>query len=313
MKKIKSILLTRVTFFLFGCGSVATTTVSGIDGTLNENVEAENYQGLKRTVAIARFSNETEYAKGAFYDKENDPVGRQAVDILSAKLAATGKFILFEREDLEQINLEAGLSQKEIQKIGADYLIVGSITEFGRKTTGEVGLFTKTKKQTVEAGVNIRLVDVSTGQIVYSEEGKGEAETETSTTLGFGGQAGYDATLSDKAISAAIEKLVENIEKTCLDRPWKSYFLSFDSEAIVIAGGVQQGLKNGQELYVYTYGKKVKNPQTGMLIELPGEKVGKIKVLTSGGTTVSDEYSFVSVVEGNLEANKISSYFIQDK
>lgn len=313
MKIIKSILLTLVTFFLFGCVSVATTTVSGIDGTLNENVEAENYQGLKRTVAISRFSNETEYAKGAFYDKENDPVGRQAVDILSAKLAATGKFILFEREDLEQINLEAGLSQKEIQKIGADYLIVGSITEFGRKTTGEVGLFTKTKKQTVEAGVNIRLVDVSTGQIVYSEEGKGEAETETSTTFGFGGQAGYDATLSDKAISAAIEKLVENIEKTCLDRPWKSYFLSFDSEAIIIAGGVQQGLKNGQELYVYTYGKKVKNPQTGMLIELPGEKVGKIKVLTSGGTTVSDEYSFVSVVEGNLEPNKISSYFIQDK
>ena len=125
MKKIKSILLTLVTFLLFGCGSVATTTVSGIDGTLNENVEAENYQGLKRTVAIARFSNETEYAKGAFYDKENDPVGRQAVDILSAKLAATGKFILFEREDLEKVNLEAGLSQKEIQKIGADYFATG--------------------------------------------------------------------------------------------------------------------------------------------------------------------------------------------
>lgn len=30
-------------------------------------------------------------------------------------------------------------------------------------------------------------------------------------------------------------------------------------------------------------------------------------------TTVSDEYSFVSVLEGNFESNKISSYFIQDK
>ena len=42
-------------------------------------------QSLKRKVAIARFSNETEYAKGAFYDKANDPVGKQAGDILATK------------------------------------------------------------------------------------------------------------------------------------------------------------------------------------------------------------------------------------
>ena len=42
---------------------------------------------LKRKVAIGRFSNETQYAKGIFYDKENDPMGKQALDILSAKLA----------------------------------------------------------------------------------------------------------------------------------------------------------------------------------------------------------------------------------
>ena len=49
---------------------------------------------IKRKVAIGRFSNETQYAKGIFYDKENDPMGKQALDILSAKLAASGKFLL---------------------------------------------------------------------------------------------------------------------------------------------------------------------------------------------------------------------------
>ena len=29
-----------------------------------------------------RFSNETQYAKGLFYDKENDPMRKQALDIL---------------------------------------------------------------------------------------------------------------------------------------------------------------------------------------------------------------------------------------
>lgn len=49
---------------------------------------------IKRKVAIGRFSNETQYAKGLFYDKDNDPMRKQALDILSAKLAASGKFIL---------------------------------------------------------------------------------------------------------------------------------------------------------------------------------------------------------------------------
>ncbi len=53
-----------------------------------------SYTTLKRKVAIGRFTNETQYAKGIFYDRENDPMRKQALDILSAKLAASGKFIL---------------------------------------------------------------------------------------------------------------------------------------------------------------------------------------------------------------------------
>ena len=47
---------------------------------------------IKRKVAIGRFSNETQYGKGLFYDKENDPMGKQALDILSSKLATSGNF-----------------------------------------------------------------------------------------------------------------------------------------------------------------------------------------------------------------------------
>ena len=116
---------------------------------------------IKRKVAIGRFSNETQYAKGIFYDKENDPMGKQALDILSAKLAASGKFLLLERSDLAQLLEEAKKSESGLQTIGADYMIIGSITEFGRKNTGKEGVFTSTKMQTVEAAVAIRLVDVS--------------------------------------------------------------------------------------------------------------------------------------------------------
>ncbi len=57
-------------------------------------LSAQEERTIKRKVAIGRFSNETQYAKGIFYDKENDPMRKQALDILSSKLAASGKFIL---------------------------------------------------------------------------------------------------------------------------------------------------------------------------------------------------------------------------
>ncbi len=313
MKITKFVGLGLISLALVGCGSTAKTTVNKVDGSLNQEVKAQDYQGLKRTVAIARFSNETEYAKGAFYDKENDPVGKQAVDILSAKLAARGKFILLERADADKIQAEVEKNGGSTQKVPADYLIIGSITEFGRKTTGEVGFVSRSKTQTVEAGVSLRLVDVRTGQVIYSEEGHGEAETNSSTTFGMGGVQGYDATLSDKAISAAIEKLVDNIEQTCMDRPWKSYFLSYDKDGIIIAGGAKQGVKVGSVLPVYERGKQVKNPQTGMMIELPGKQVAKLTVLMVGGSTVTDEYAIVDLTEGSVDSAKLSNYVIQDK
>jgi curli biogenesis system outer membrane secretion channel CsgG len=268
---------------------------------------------LKRKVAIARFSNETQYAKGLFYDKDNDPIGKQAVDILSTKLASTNKFILLERQDMDKIMEELKFSGNEgIQKIGADYLIIGSVTEFGRKNVGDNNVFSRNKTQTVQAGVSIRLVDVATGQIIYSEEAKGEAETTNKTIMGVGERTDYDATLSDKAISAAISKLIENIINNCMDRLWKSYFLSYDEDGILISGGKTQGLQIGDIYEVIEKGKSVKNPQTGMMMELPGKSVGKVKIDLTGGENSQREFSMVSFIQGNIDKQRLNSYYIKE-
>ena len=267
---------------------------------------------IKRKVAIGRFSNETQYAKGLFYDKDNDPMRKQALDILSSKLASSGKFILLEREDLDLLVAEAG---EDMKKIGADYIILGSITEFGRKNEGRQKVFSSTKTQTVEAGVSIRLVESATGLIIYSDEAKGYAETTTKETLGVGGKAGYDATLSDKAISAAISQLVENIINKCMDKPWRSYILSVEDGTYIISGGASQGLAANDRFNVYKKGKSVKNPQTGMMIELPGSKVGEVTVISSIGDTPETEISFCSYSGEDLDLTKISEnyYIMEDK
>lgn len=284
--------------------------------TIVEPVKAENVKpdgmGIKRKVAIGRFTNETQYAKGIFYDKDNDPMGKQALDILSAKLAASGKFLLLERSDLASLLEEAKKNDGGLATIGADYMIIGSITEFGRKNTGKNGVFSSTKTQTVEAAVAIRLVDVSTGLIIFSDEGKGSAELTSKTTMGVGGNTSYDATLSDKAISEAIGQLVENIINKCTDKPWRSYFLSYDNEAQLIAGGASQGIKAGNTFAVKTKGKKVKNPQTGALIELPGKQIGTVTVVSTDGDTPETEYSVVTYSGNDINANNLSTYIIEE-
>lgn len=278
------------------------------------NVIQDDGNFLKRKVAIARFTNETQYAKGIFYSKANDPIAKQAFDILSTKLTSSGKFLLLERGDIEKIKDEYKVTgdSSTNQKIGADYIILGSVTEFGRKELGQSKVFSTSKTQTVQAAVSLRLVEVSTGLVIYSEEGKGEASAVAKTTMGLGATADYDQTLADKAISVAISKLVENIIQNCSNKPWKSYFLAYDEGAIIVSGGKSQGLKVGNTFVVFEKGRNIKNPQTGIIIELPGKIVGKVKIDSMAGETAESEYSMVSFIEGTINKDKLDNYIIKE-
>lgn len=268
---------------------------------------------LKRKVAIARFSNETKYGQGFFYDENNDRLGKQAMDILSSKLTATDKFVMLERVDLVHLTKEKQMGNLDSLSIPADYLILGSITEFGRKATSDVGVFSRSKKQTAQAKVTIRLVDVQTSRIVYSEDGEGEAFSEAETVIGVGKTADYDATLNDKALTAAISKLVSNVAENLLDKPWRSYVLSHEEGNYIISGGAIQGIKVGDTFAVYKRGQKVKNPQTGILVELPGKQVGTLRVESLVPGDVMTELSICSKASGEIPTTNFHEYYIQEK
>ncbi len=307
--------------FLFSCGG----SLQQIEKVpQKESVQASPSIGerggkyLKRKVAIARFTNETKYGKSSFFDDDADRGGKvdlvekQAMDILSARLASTDKFILLERADLDLLNKELGLANLATLNIAADYLIIGSVSEFGRHTTGKSGVVSRSKKQTAYAKVNIRLVDVYTGQIIFSEEGTGEAYSEAGTVLGIGGSAGYDGTLNDKAISTAISNLVGKVIENLLDKPWRSFILDYTDNSYIISGGKSQGLEVGDVFAVFKKGKSVKNPQTGMMIELPGEQVGKIKVTTLVGDIAANEAAVCIKDSGELPTDQFSDYCVQE-
>ena len=299
--------------FLAGCAAPTQEIVSKPIVTkpqVSKTIE-ETSKGLKRKVAIARFTNETKHGNSFLLDENKDRVGKQAKDILAARLTESGKFLMFERDDLDKILSEHELTGVSPEMVGADYLIVGSVSEFGRTIISEVGVFSRNKRQKARAVVNVRLVDVNTSQIIFAEEGTGEALSEAAAAFGIGTRAGYDSELDDKALSAAISKLISNLIENMLDRPWVAYVLDVQDGQIIISGGKSQGLRPGDELRLMQRGKKVKNPQTGLLIELPGTEVALIKVVDLVGEG-NNEVSICRLVSGNIPALSFDQLVVQE-
>lgn len=304
MKKGKFILvLGLVVVFFSGCVTTSPTVVHVQRPTVVQpQVITKEEPILKRKVAIARFSNEAEYGKSVLFGVNNSyNAEKQATDILSAKLAQSGKFILLERNDIDKINNELSTHNLKSLNIGADYLIVGSVTEFGRKNMSDTGVFSRSKIQVAYAKVSVRLIDVRSGQIIFAQEGSGKAKSEAGTAFGLGTHVGYDSTLNDKAISSAISSVVDGIMQNLLNKPWRSYVLSIKNNNVIIAGGAKQGLKIGDVLSVYLKGDSIKNPQTGMMIELPGKKIASIKIINQFGSNYVNEGSICQIINGNIK------------
>ncbi len=92
---------------------------------------------LKRKLALGRITNETIYGKSLLRDDKGDVLGKQVTDMLSKALTESGQYLVFERPDIERLKDEAKLTGQELNLVGVDTLIIGSLTEFGRKTEGK--------------------------------------------------------------------------------------------------------------------------------------------------------------------------------
>ncbi len=310
------VLLSLAFILVIGCSTVTKeqvntlpTTQPQVSATLAQ--DGGEYQGLRRKVAIARFSNETAAGASFLLDSANDRIGKQASDILAARLTETGKFILLERADLDKIAAEADLANIDRAAVGADYLIVGSVSEYGREAVSETGIFSRNKRQVARAKVNVRLVDVATGQIVYAEEGAGEAMSEANTVFGVGERAGYDASLDDRALSAAISKLVSNIVENLMDKAWQAYLIGQEEGLYIMTGGRSQGVKIGDEFRLMARGKTMTNPQTGLLIELPPKPVATLSIVSQAGEG-ENEVSLGQVSQGSLAGYDLANIVVRE-
>jgi|TARA_B110000503_G_scaffold140104_1_gene230142 curli biogenesis system outer membrane secretion channel CsgG len=260
---------------------------------------------LKRKVAIGRVTNETMHGRSLLRDQSGDPLGKQVADMLAQKLVESGQFLVLERPDINKIESESERTGNDFNIVGVDTLIMGSLVEFGRNTSGTKGFWSKSKKQAANAKVAFRLVDTSNGLAYFSASGAGEASTETGEVAFVGSTASYDGSLNDAAIDAAISDVVDEIMQNLSERPWYTVLLTAGDDGIFISGGESQGVRSGMRLAIEAIGKKVKSPQTGFLITLPGKKVATIEVLSTFGDNETNEGALVKITNGSISQYSI--------
>lgn len=204
-------------FMIAGCAVQAVETSTSI-APQQTAASATTYSGVKSALAVGKFDNRSSFMRGLFSDGV-DRLGGQSKTILLTHLQQSGRFNVLDRDNLQEIKAEAAIKGESQKLKGADFVVTGDVTEFGRKEVGDqqfFGILGRGKTQIAYSKVSINVVNIQTSEVVYSVQGAGEYSLSNREVLGFGGTASYDSTLNGKvldlAIREAVSRLVDGIE-----------------------------------------------------------------------------------------------------
>ena len=186
---------------------------------------AEGGSSGKPRIAVLEFSNKANnqwwFQNGAL----------AAQDVFVTELVKSRKFVVIEREKINAIMQEKGLTlsgdvdAKTAMRIGkllgVNYMLTGALTEYGNTDTnahgpgvGNLPSFGVHKRVFV-AALNARVFNVSTGEIVWADEARKEESSSSVSVGGFGGGV-HDDRMFDKVLKPIIQELVASLKSSDL-------------------------------------------------------------------------------------------------
>jgi curli biogenesis system outer membrane secretion channel CsgG len=219
MKNYK--LLACVFLALSGCAHQEESKTIAVEKVASAN---QDYSGPLTAISIGKFENRSNYMRGIFSDAV-DRLGNQAQTVLLSHLQQSKRFSVMDRSNMAEIKEESALLKKSQNLIGANFVVTGDITEFGRKQVGDkqlFGLLGRGSTQIAYAKATLNIVNVQTSEVVFSAQGAGEYSLSEREVIGFGGTAGYDSTLNGKVLDLAIREAVQKIVSAIDSGAWRS-------------------------------------------------------------------------------------------
>jgi len=256
----------------------------------------------KERVAVMDFENKTQYGGWR--------LGQGASDILTTELVKTGKFNVMERDRLSAIIKEQNLGDSgrmdpstaaRIGKIvGVEYIITGAVTEYGQSSAGGGGGGVDVGRTGYHSTVDIRMVNATTGEIVFADNASAESSSVNVRVFGIGGGEKFNEKKATETMREAIEKLAAKITSLPMQAGSGA---PVDTGPVVVADvygdiitlnkGSNAGLKKGQSITISRKGRVIKDPNSGEILKVNYNKIGTIQL-----TEVAESYSQGKIVSG---------------
>jgi len=249
----------------------------------------------KTRVAVFNFEDKTDHRAHWW---TGQPVGDGMADMLVTALVKTGRYRVMERAEMEKLLKEQQLGMsgittpesaaKAAKVLGVELAVIGAVTEFGYKkqSTGgalkKIGIGASVSKQSATVGIDVRLVNTSSSEILAAENVRKENSKTggsfTNEDISFDTQAQFDETLVGKAARAAIEDIVKLLDKQGgVVVGYK--IISTSAGKIIINGGAEDGLKAGDRFNVYRAGEELIDPDSGESLGSEETMVGELEVV----------------------------------
>ena len=203
-----------VTFlFVLSCAGMGKDTKED-EGATPRTLPAFNYSGKKIPVVVMDFETRV--------PGHDWRVGQGASDMLITALVKTKKYKVYERDRLSALMKEQKLQMSgavdmstavQIGKlVGAKFIITGAVTEFGvAKSGAHGGGWFDVGKQHYRSTVDVRAVNVQTGEVVFADTGSGALKSSSVSVLGFGGGESYDEKKASESMRMAIDDVMSRI------------------------------------------------------------------------------------------------------
>jgi len=212
-KNMKILIVGFFTLMLSACLNIMTNEVEA--EKTSKVIVAPLPENKRKTLAIARFTNDSNQENVSTTEEIKSTIGKQASDFLEHRLVITQQFNVMERQDIGKIKNKAKLLGKTKQYFqqnlkSVDALIVGSIVNLKKDDVENNGKG-KEKNQKVYAKVSIKLINPKTGEVFFNQEGEGNSSGVVSGIWDIDRASEFNAALEEKAINSAIVNLIDEI------------------------------------------------------------------------------------------------------
>lgn len=286
--------------------------------------------GDKRRVAVLPFEYGAVSSSVGTVD-----VGKGINSLLITKLVQDGTYSVVDRQMLDSILKEQNLSVSDRAdpatacKIGkllsVDAIIVGTVTQMGveKKNSsvgvpsvgmgyipyvGSIGGFGsfRSSKAKAKVGIDARIIDVNTSEILATANGTGESTRKEAWTLNDSwdwGSSDFASSVAGEAIIKAVEMLVGQLDAAASKIPDNQSLMAQNvtgkiadvtGTQVVVNVGKNNGVKVGDSLQVERVTKEITDPSSGKVIKKVTSTIAIINV-----TEADSESATGSIARGS--------------